>query len=447
MYTARLSRKEFLDWIGSQRVPALESMQDGGNSDDEVMLVWEKRPTSKNASTPILLVDEHKIESFFAFTSTYVSTYFPLSAFFPVYRARALHTVLDRRELSENKLPNALVAVAIAEAYIQMRGKVANVSDITLSACSATFSASAIQLAFQGGTARELGEMSDNWNDCRSILGGESLALPSQELEAFWSFLIDSFTDGPEFRLRFDGDDERSYRANFLSSITGRGQGDLKSWAELCRNLPKSFEALESMSDSKERRVRSLDEAMAELLSERGTSKATREFVAGYLLSMVGGGSLQYLNLVEPFREALPAAVLWFGVFCGLSSKTDAMTIGGCLGRRLARDLLRTPTLFEAGRYDISADELRVVRPEEKVNQAFRSAHASSVVVEVHPGVVASFRTGRRADAAVSNRAMAERDQEIRFLLDRVYRLLEGPENARKQSELFEDRPIKRYRR
>lgn len=450
MYAAKLSRKEFLDWVGSQKVPPGEVVVEPEVIGDDVILLWEKRPPAKGGAgpAPAVVVAKGRLENFFAFTSTYVSTYFPFSAFYPVCSSDKVHALLTRADQGA-RFPKTLVAVVIAEAFIQMKGKAGTVGDISLSACSATFSSAALQLAFQGGSLRELGDMSDSWNDCRSILGGgEPLALPALELESFWAFLTTVFAGDREVKRDFySSSDEPGLRAQFLAGLIRTGEADPNTWRRLSSKLPLAAEALSSMGDSKERRVRVLDDATAELLSDRDADKETRELVAGYLLAMVAGGSLQYLSLVEPFREKLPRAILWYAVFCGLNERTDTMTIGGCLGRRLARDLMRPRSFFNLADFDISADELRVITSSEKPGQGFRSAHTSSVVVEIYPGVVAAFRHAPRRDAGEAARATTERDREIRFLVDRIARLMEGGESNKRQKDLFSDRPPKRYMR
>lgn len=450
MYAARLNRKDFLDWVGTGKVPLSMVSETTGPQflhSPDVSLIWDRKPTARNPGNPLVVIGDAHMLDLYAYTSTYISTHFPFSAFFKVLNASEAEAIFRRRGGKEGEIRAPLVSLIMAEAYVQMGGKAKTVSEIPISACMATYSASAIQLASQGGGVHELAKMSDSWADCRSLLRSDPLTLQTRDLESFWRAILPLFNVERDDAGVHEDVPWARYRELLLREFSQFGRVSPPTWEKLTNGLPKSTSALQSMGESKERRIRALDEATRELLSDTGADTATRELVAGFLVAMAAGGSLQYLSLIEPFRASFPRSALWYAFFCALSDRNDVMTIGECLGRRLARDLLQTRDVFEQLDCDIASEELRLVLSDGESKMNFRRARHSVVKVEVYPGVHATFRaTPHRENDEIDTKAV-ERNKEIRYLLSRIGRLMDETDAPRRQRDLFDDRSRRRFER
>ncbi|HCF4203288.1 TPA: hypothetical protein NID94_002298 [Pseudomonas aeruginosa] len=430
MYTVSMVRKDFVSWLGEKLAIASKVKALKGDLLDvrggEVLLVWSKKPSNKGEDAPLVVVPDSDLVDFFAFVSTYVGTYRPFSAFFNVVGLGVARRIFSKGQGVSLDVLSRLVSVVIAEAYVQIGGKRSSVSEVPVSACFGTFSDAVMQLAAYDSREDSIDELADRWLEARSLLGGETLALPVEETVGFWKLLLNGLSLGDNGHSLLQEPSEYA-AVDFLYSVLVRGAADSSVWRVLTENLPQTRAALDVMDGSKEGRIRAFDEAVIELLKAELPSQNVRSLIVGYLAAKVGGGSFQYMPLAYDLSSRFKTAPLWFAVFSAFTLGSDYLSIGDCLGRRLVRERKRSVDFWAGSDSDISLDELRVIPVDDGGVPRTRRLRQSTIEVEIFPKVVATFRIGRRKSIDDRDAALMSRNREIRYLLDKASKLLDTP--------------------
>lgn len=430
MYTISMGRKEFVSWLGNRGSISSKAKAFKGDAlnvrSGEILLVWEKKPSNVGGPYPVVVVPDTDLLDFFAFVSTYVSSYKPFSAFFNVTSLSLARRCFIKAVGLPREMLSKLVAVVIAEAHVQIGGKINGVSDIPVSACFGTFSDAVLQLVSHDAQIDNVSVLAERWLETRNLLGGDELALSVEELVDFWKLALDGLTsEGNEYLLLQPASDRAA--SEFLRKALHDNFSYDNEWSLLTEHLPASRLALRAMEGSKESRVRFFDEAIAELLKTEQLSWNVRSLIAGFLASKVGGGSLQYLSLAYNLSARFKTAPLWFALFSSCTPGSDYLSIGNCLGRLLERELDSERASLGIAYSDISLDELRVIPIDEGGIPRVRKVRQSTIDIEVFPRVTATFRVGRRKSADGNESSLANRNNEIRHLLERITKLLDTP--------------------
>jgi hypothetical protein len=102
-------------------------------------------------------------------------------------------------------------------------------------------------------------------------------------------------------------------------------------------------------------------------------------------------GSFEHIDLLLPYLDRYPTALLWYGLCAGLHPDSEIQQVGNCLGRRLVRDLLAPDPILSHPKYDIAVSELEVHLDREQPLD-FRTASQNHIAVELLPGVPAYLK-------------------------------------------------------
>ena len=82
----------------------------------------------------------------------------------------------------------------------------------------------------------------------------------------------------------------------------------------------------------------------------------TSSFLAGLLADQIGPGSFEHVELLLPYLNQYPTALIWYGLCAGLHPDSEVQQVGNCLGRRLVRDLLAPDPILSRPKYDIAVE-------------------------------------------------------------------------------------------
>lgn len=119
---------------------------------------------------------------------------------------------------------------------------------------------------------------------------------------------------------------------------------------------------------------------------------------------MIAPGTLDHWRLLNPVRQSIPSAGLWYGLCAALRKESRLDSYGAGIGRLVSREIRRKIDLLEQPTCDIAVDELEVTGPFFKDIQASSNA----IEVEVSPGVSIPFRSNGadqvRAEVQVDHR-------------------------------------------
>jgi hypothetical protein len=117
----------------------------------------------------------------------------------------------------------------------------------------------------------------------------------------------------------------------------------------------------------------------------------TSSFLAGLLADQLSPGGLEHVDLLLPYVNQFPTALIWYGMCAGLHQDSEVQHVGNCLGRRLVRDLLASDPILSRPKYDIAVGELEVHLDREEPLE-FRTASQNHIAVELLPGVPAYMK-------------------------------------------------------
>jgi hypothetical protein len=200
--------------------------------------------------------------------------------------------------------------------------------------------------------------------------------------------------------------------------------GDTLALSYVSRWLPRGGDLRSAFELPREEQLRVLDSTAQELIAS-GAAKPFAEAWIGFQAARLANGSLDYLGLLDRYRDTLPAALLWFVFFSIWRPGYDGLVNGQCLGRRLAKELVVIDDVFGQPTADINLEELEVLAGG-KAQSTFRTKLASIVEVELLPCVTAKFRQSRQKEEVRSDR-MPEIDVvAARRALEEAVRALGG---------------------
>jgi hypothetical protein len=94
--------------------------------------------------------------------------------------------------------------------------------------------------------------------------------------------------------------------------------------------------------------------------------------------------------LLNPVRQSIPTAGLWYGLCAGLRKESRLESYGAGIARLVSREIRRKIDLLDQPTCDIAVDELEVTGPFFKGEM---QASSNAIQVEVSPGVSIPFRS------------------------------------------------------
>ena len=161
-----------------------------------------------------------------------------------------------------------------------------------------------------------------------------------------------------------------------------------RSWGLLTDAGVLPQQLLSELRGPREQRVKAFERI---LHSPNQLDALTSSFLAGLLADQIGPGSFEHVDLLLPYLNQYPTALLWYGLCAGLHPDSEVQQVGNCLGRRLIRDLLAPDPILSRPKYDIAVSELEVHLDREEPLE-FRTASQNHIAVELLPGVPAYMK-------------------------------------------------------
>lgn len=433
MYTASVSRREFLD-ILQRSYPGtpLSRTRDERDYDlkgEDLQLVWKDERQCRDYVLPsMVVIPAGGQKDFFAWAFTYLATLRPFTAFIRVVEP-SLFQSITRTESQRNlaRVSEAFIALIIGEAtsYVEPR---LDLRQLTSNACANTHS-----YALTRATVLGLGEFSEHvsiaWASLGELTRQTRRHFDLASLRAPFQVLFELLTGRSGPTLTPPNDLVRQACGELLKS------GDIndRTWRELSDTLGGLFELRAQMQESRENRVRTLERASEWFADHRRAEPLLSAFVCGYLCSRIAPGDLDHLNLVSRFLPNTPAAMLWFSVCSGLQSHGQVSAFADGLGSRILRDLEQSEDLFGRPRCDIALAELELLSMRDKPLTDFRTSSNGMLTVELIPAVTTSIRWQRTAEVQVDLFERRDSSADVRNLVRELSFALERVEIIRRQ--------------
>ena len=449
--TATLSRDEFLDWLGGGggRQVDKSSGEPSEGAEQVVTLVWDG-PRDETRKQPLIAMPVQGMNDFFAFTSTYVATYRPYSAFYHVIPLELVEQIEQRRELDNSMLPRFAKLVAggaLAEQYLRSRSRSASFG-ASLTAANATLCASLGAAIVAGYPPAVLAWITDQWSSAH--LRGENYSVDQAatiEIAPIWRLMF-STVHGEVDGANYHGNMSAMAVSGFILAALGGGV-TAELLGSLGPDLPTNEDPVKVLLAPREERIRSFNRFVASM-GETASDGLEQPFMAGLLLAIAGNGSFDMLRSAKELAERSPAAIVWFGICAALFEDSNVLTVGNCRGRRIVRDLRAPGDMFDAPNSDLGAFEYRVLSRDPAALDQANSTSADAFCLELLPGVV-TYVPRQVRDHEVQERddyqVLAEGLAEMRYVLDRTQRRLSrSPEPKQREMYRSDTKPRGRTR-
>jgi hypothetical protein len=343
---------------------------------------WRNEELMECEPPVLVVVHDPEINDFLAWAVTFLPALRPLTAFMRVIPWSIYSEVRTARPTTVGGISSILAGAILGEAMMNSTGR-GFLETLPLTAFESTYTATVGRALLSGFRGSLMQRASDGWHSARRLTGQPLRRVVPEALRDVWS-VIEGLADLPSSHS------SRSFHLEtILDACKGiRAEGRIPSfvWRQLSSGgmLLSPYE--EAMSASKEARVEAFEGAMERLRT--GTpDPLLGGFVAGYLASLVSGGSIEHSQLVLPLQDRFPGVMLWYGVCAGMQPNSPLLMDYSGLGLRLVQGMSREETLLSPPNCDVSVEELEVLFRGDPRARGFRQANASFLRVEVAPTV------------------------------------------------------------
>lgn len=431
---ARLSREDFLEWVasgGTSRAATKRAEPFSGTVDlklNQIGLLLDSS-SHENTSSPLIIINDESVRDFFAWTSTYISSYFPLTAFFRVVTISTLARldVLDSRgEFVPDDTRRLLSSSVVAEAITQTNGFTRPLAAVSLQACKSTLSYALLRSAALHYHPLAVGEVTEKWLAARRHMGNRQLRLPAEKVQAFWLLVFSSLLPtAPKFR-----GDKSNTTELVQELVQGASRGisfeNLATADFVSKTFPAlDLKALSSSTLAREEQIKALDQLAAQLGSS-DIPPILQDSLVAYFAARLGNGSFEFFPLLAEFSEKFPSCPLWFSLFSIWQPGFDGLTSGNCLGRRVARDLDGLDSAFSPPNADISLAEFEVIVQSGR-GAWVRSDSVSGMTVELVPNICCRLPSAAARSQPEGETLSLPEMLRLRRLLDQAKRILDDP--------------------
>jgi len=461
MRIATLNKRTFLDLVGSNDeslVPIASSKYPKNPPNkDEFYVLWDDDFGHFGLPSAIV-VNDIELKDFLAWTSTFIGTLKPLTAFIRVVPYSIAIDFVSMREIpSFDGYDSACAAIIIAEALSNAPEKIQPTS-LTPLLCGSTYSYvlarafafnltfdSFIQICGKVSSVRALSGQTPRKVSAASILAiwyilycikcdSNNVVITNQYMNSLLNLLSQNESNKTN-ELRY----YLQYIADACYQYKTYGDIDISTLKKFSSSV--KFEGQHRLWDNtKENNVINFINIMSSLDSDKERPAFASGFLCGYFASKVAPGSFSHIDLVWPYLDKIPTALIWYAVFAGLSKKAYILQTADCLPLRVIRDLLIPSGLLSIPTCDISVDELEVLITGNSKTLPFKHGYSGHLQIEIVPNIIAKVKwidPERQVSSlqqpinkpSYSNAAIDEMGALLRRM-ERVYRDLSGSSNV-----------------
>jgi hypothetical protein len=371
--------------------PAQVPRFDALRTNEELVLLWASDPAQSPSGSPpegrlphAIVVRSNETREFIAWVTTFIGGYRPFTAFFRVIDPELARLAFEPKEPTLGTLENAVAGLIIAEA-LTLSSNQRSVSALLLLPSESTYSysfARALALGYvRDGSGHD--PISSPLAVARRLTRQPARKLADELLGDALKVLSRLATG----KVTPGHSDVPAIIWQACQELLSHG-GVKRSWDLLGGRGAPASQVLDEMRGPREHRVRTFERVL------KGMDQLdvlTASFLTGLLADQIAPGTFEHVDLVLPYLNRYPTALVWYGLCAGLHPDSDIQQIGNCLGRRLTRDLLASDPITSRPKYDISVGELEVYLDREQPLE-FRVASQSHIAVELLPGVPAYMK-------------------------------------------------------
>ena len=392
MWVADQTKEQFLTMLQQETAPpgvtSVERTLDiaNGPPPGTIRVIWQRRPQA-GILPALLVIPESDRRDFFAWSTTYLGGWRPISGLFRVIADRNVQAALEARSSREVlwEYRNAALGMMFGEAAVHTAAHARDARRI-----NSSFAACLSTCSFVMGRAicvgwQDLEAVSRNWHRSRVATHYGSYDRDPRSLLASWSVLAE--VGGLPMRAECGTRTVSKAVVAICHALHTRDEVDGLALPVLTRESPDLERAFLDMDGARERRVRALDVALRSIGERRKRSQQTAVIALGLLASRIAPGTLDHVPLLNPYTDRLEGLLLWYGMFAGMTRAARLTDQHGGVGRRILRDMLVRDTAFSSPSCDIGLDELELISRSDSSLQNVQRRSAEHLVIEILPCV------------------------------------------------------------
>ena len=432
-----LTREEFLVWIGSGSAAFSSAAHRGDRTSSSrgavTLLLNETVETS--SAQPIVAIPLDEMDEFFAFTTTYITTFKPYTAFYHVIPLELADAIKDRRSPDASKkasFARMVAGGARAESSLASRSRSGTSFGSALIAANATLCAALGAAAIAGYSPAIMPWIAEQWASLH-LEAGRQTGLPEAGggAASIWQLVSSTVRTGHD-KAKPLREASTAAIASFVdAALTGGINSQLLR--QLGHSLSRDTSLAEMLAASREERINFFNQYVSNM-GQATSDGIEGPFMAGLLLAIAGNGSFEMLRSARDLAERSPIAIIWFGICAALFDDSNVLTGANCLGRRISRDLDRVKDAFDLPEADLSAFEYRAINRDSMNLEQVNVRSTDAFCLEILPDVVTYIPRGSK-NAEIRSldeyHVLAESFREIRYIIDRTTRRLEKSEDPR----------------
>jgi len=417
MFTLKASRKQLLELLANKRLGNNYNINKSSDfprntpHQDEMYLIWEEDPNANDILPAAIIVNDQYVNEFYAWSSTFISTYRPFSAYIRVipFSSVSNYSSMLIRPLLKNST-DVCAGIILAEAISNLPEKMSKQALNPL-VCASTYSYCLARALGLGLPFQELYNVSQKLSFARKLTSQPLRKLDANNINLVWyvvyyifvntlnnnrldtlisndiiNKLAKHYNDANLVKYSIEYILEACIEYKLSGEISNRLISKLSDF-KIESSLIKS-----EMHETRERRVVCFNNVVSSPEFSKIDSNITQSFLVGYLASLLSPGSLVYIDLVTQQLNKYPMALLWYGLFAGLNVDNDVMASFDGLGRRIVRDLLAPSNIFDQPQTDISIEELDVYFTGDNKLLNFRRSYQNHIEIELAPCIKTSTR-------------------------------------------------------
>lgn len=414
-------------------------------------LLWNEPPDRERFLPAVVLVENGQKRDLLAWIGTYIPTLRPFTHLAHVLERKNLEQIVARDKIGSSKrYIAAAVGLVIAEATTQKL--VTNTRrPLSYTDYLETFAFCFTRALLSGATFEELETLFRTWVKAQ-ILGGHFRS-PHEDLDK----VIAPFAILAALCDRVPSHNQNPVDGEIFSvvqEISKNGKISRQLQTNIARSSSLPVQLFDGVSEgTRESRVQALEEALLFVAKGIGVRPSIGMFIAGYLVSQVAPGSLEYMSLITSATQVHSEMTLWYGLLAGLHPDGNILDFEGGLGWHIASELIRSSDPFSRPVADMDIVEFEMLSGSERsiLGQGkFQGSFSielipgSETTVKIAPsnisqpeaqrGLFESERLTHESTQLLSDINAAMRNlQQIRLKIERITGKPGTPESRRKK--------------
>ncbi len=394
MWVKSGSRSDLIDLVkGKESLTFDQATEYEGNeirsvNTTELQFIWARDPRSEVGLPTAVILQGENWREFFAWTSTYLSSFRPLSAYCRVADVTTANYFLKESVNPKlGRLGGACLGLIFCEALTRLEGR-REFRQLSPSICADTCSYAFARAMAIGVLNKMFSVIADSWFAARDITKQPPPQLGRDHLKMPWAILL-SLHSADAYSKNFVNPPQ----ALIACCMDIYAQGDIQNdhWRSLVDDQYELTNLRMQLTGPREERVNHVEKAL-KVLQDRHSKTMSDEFICGYLVSKVAPGTIDHIGLLLPYLRTFPSAILWYGLCAGLLKDSNIQYYSGSLGQRILRELLRNESFLERPRCDISLAELEVVFGSDNSTLDLRTGTKGQLEIELASCITTTVR-------------------------------------------------------